>query len=608
MHVDAVGAIMAAMQYRATEGSPTTFNIGSGEMNTLSAFADKIQEVSFDGKRPTSVSKSVIDVERANAARSAGYSANEYLGWSANTTLKDGVAKLLAWHLDRALPQFSSSTLSEDQVDYSEIEGVVKHMDGKDLLSKNNVESCSTDKGDATCLLEKHTYLPCASECSTMSCTSSIFDDVIPVVHSTTEGCYMVLYTAPLGYDVESLDVETEYSDSGSSFEYHEGNVCTVAFVPSDSTLVKTVIEDLPANAQSMLDTSPSDSYSTQVKKLNGHLAHKGWLLIFVDGATHPLPPEELLLPKLAPARLFHSSVRRAMYVDESFSHAPYPEDALFLATETYRGVTKSRTIKGPDEKGRDTKYKLPEEPQRYAVMLASQMRDISTGEGHKASLRDATRAMMNEKGYDQDAHELKKVKAQREFYERGRSLINSMDLRSSDPTHRHKIEIKDFIRSQWVLYNLKLEEGHHVRCDWYREHSRWTGSNTLDSGMDHLSFAYAMAKRELSRKIVTEEPLPKELSLAEKIIKAASDAHEWHPVFLGDGSKIPLHDPFKASTAKAVPLNIADRPEFELDKVEPESIDGDTETSYYVRIMSDEVMLKARKNWSKFVAKFNKH
>ena len=608
-HVDAVGAIMAAMQYRAVQGSPTTFNIGSGEMNTLSAFADKIQQVAFDDKRPNkSVSKSVIDVERSNAARSAGFTSNEYLGWSAQTTLKDGVAKLLAWHLDRALPFFSSSTLDEEEVDYSESEGVMKHMDGKDLLSKNNVESCSTEEGDATCLLEQHTSYPCASECSTMTCTSSIFDAVLPIVHDTTEGCYMVLYTAPLGYDVESLDVETEYSDSGSTFEYHEGTVCTIAFVPSESTLVKNVIEDLPVNAQSMLDTSPSDSYSTKLKKLNGHLAHKGFLLIFVDGATHPLSPEETLLPKLAPARLFHSSVRRAMYVDESFSHTPYPEDALFLSTETYRGVTKSRTIKSHDEKGRETKYKLPEEPQRYAVMLASQMRDISTGEGHTVSLRDATRAMMDEKGYEADAHEPKEIRAQREFYERGRALINSMQLRSSDPAHRHKIEIKDFIRSKWVLYNLKLEEGHHVRCEWYKEHGRWAGSNTLDSGMDHLSFAYVMAKRELSRKIVSEEPLPKELSLTEKVIKAATDAHEWHPVFLGGGSKIPLHDSFKASAAQAIPLNIADRPEFELDKVVPETVSLDTKTSYFVRIMSDEVMLKARKNWAKFIAKFEKH
>lgn len=603
---------MAAMQYRSVQGSPTTFNIGSGEMNTLSAFADKIQQVAFDDKRAMkngASKKSVIDVERSNAARSASYTSNEYLGWSAKTTLKDGVAKLLAWHLDRALPFFPSSTLSEEEeVDYSGDEEGVKHMDGKELLLKNNVESsCSSDDATTTCLAEKHNSYPCASECSTMTCTSSIFDSVLPLLHDTTDGCYMVLYTAPLGYDVESLNVETEYSDSETTFEYHDGTVCTIAFVPSESTLVKDIIDEIPANTLPMLDASPSDSYSVKLKKLNGHLAHKGWLLIFVDGATKPLPPEELLLPKLAPARLFHSSVRRAMYVDENFEHTPYPEDALFLSTQSYRGVTKSRNIKGPDEKGRETKYRLPEEPQRYAVMLASQMRDVPTDEGHKISLRDVTRTMMNEKGFDTDAHEPKEVLAQREFYERGRSLINSMDLRSLDPAHRHKIEIKDFIRSQWVLYNLKLEEGHHVRCEWYREHSHWAGLNTLDSGMDQLSFAYVMAKLELSRKIVTEQPLPKELSLTENVIKAASDAHEWHPVFLGGGSNIPLHHSSITQKARAIPLNIADRPEFEVEKVDPETVTSDTESSYYVRIMSDEVMLTARKTWAKFLASFEK-
>lgn len=593
------------MQYRAVPGSPTTFNIGSGETNTLSTFADKIEQVVSDGNqsgRAASKAKSVIDVERSNAARSASYTSNEYLGWSAKTSLKDGITKLMAWHLDRSLPSFPSSTLSDEEVDYSNNEkGVVKHMDGKELLSKNKVDSCS-DKDDATCLTEKHSSYPCASECSPMTCSSSIFDSVLPLVHDSTDGCYLVLYTAPLGYDLESLEVETEYSDSGTTFEYHEGSVCTIAFVPSESTLVRDVIDDLPANTLSMLDASPSDSYTTKLKKLNGHLAHKGWLLIFVDGAAQPLAPEELLIPKLAPARLFHSSVRRAMYVDEKFAHTPYPEDALFLATQTYRGVMKSRNIMGPDSKGQKTKYKLPEEPQRYAVMLVSKMREI---EDSHISLRQVTKTMMNENGFDSDAHELKELKTQREFYERARSLINSMDLRSqSDPTYRHKLEIKDFIRSQWVVYNLKLEEGHQVRCEWYREHSRWAGSNTLESGMDQLSFAYVMAKRELSRKIVTKQPLPKELSLLEKVIKAATDAHEWHPIFSGDGSTIPLHS-VTSTRAEAIPTNIADRPEFDLDKVEPETVSTDTESTYYVRIISDDVMMKARKEWAKFVAKF---
>jgi hypothetical protein len=125
---------------------------------------------------------------------------------------------------------------------------------------------------------------------------------------------------------------------------------------------------------------------------------------------------------------------------------------------------------------------------------------------------------------------------------------------------------------------------------------------------MDQLSFAYIMAKRDLSGKIVTEQPLPKELSHLEKVIKSATDAHEWHPIFSGDGSIIPLHYySGMSSKAHAIPLNIADRPEFELDYVAPDTVTADSESLYYVRIMSGEVMLKARKQWSKLVASFDK-
>ncbi|KAL7527490.1 hypothetical protein ACHAXR_001982 [Thalassiosira sp. AJA248-18] len=44
------------------------------------------------------------------------------------------------------------------------------------------------------------------------------------------------------------------------------------------------------------------------------------------------------------------------------------------------------------------------------------------------------------------------------------------MDLRSLGSVAQQRIEIKDFIRSRWIAHHLKLEEGHQLRCDWYRE------------------------------------------------------------------------------------------------------------------------------------------
>ena len=74
---DAVGAIIAAMQYRSLNNSPITFNIGSGEFSNLASLADEIQELAMlGGKRDKkmSIPKNVIDVEQSSAAHAASVS------------------------------------------------------------------------------------------------------------------------------------------------------------------------------------------------------------------------------------------------------------------------------------------------------------------------------------------------------------------------------------------------------------------------------------------------------------------------------------------------------------------------------------------------------
>ena len=111
---DAVGAIQL-------NSSPITFNIGSGEFSNLASLADEIQELAMlGGKRDKkmSIPKNVIDVEQSSAAHAASVSSNDYLRWAAKTSLKDGAAKLLSWHLDRAIPFFRAAS-SDADVDYS---------------------------------------------------------------------------------------------------------------------------------------------------------------------------------------------------------------------------------------------------------------------------------------------------------------------------------------------------------------------------------------------------------------------------------------------------------------------------------------------------------
>jgi hypothetical protein len=583
---DAVGAVIAAMQYRAVGDSPSTFNIGSGEMSTLSSLSDVIDQLSSVDGTVTSgkhtSAKSVIDVELSSAARYAALDSREYLQWSATTTLQDGAAKTLAWHLDRALPFFPPS----DDGSWP--------MDGEDILSRRGITNC-LQRGDRNCLRETPT-LPCSSECSTKTCVPSAFDDVAKLSRAVTEDCEAVLYTTSLGYDVRKLRLQTQYSDGQEQKKNNEPTLCTIAFVPRESRLVQSVIEKVPPDSleKMNLELSEDSDYETKVRKLSGHLVHQGWLLVFVDGATEPLAAEELFMPKLSPRGLFHPNVRRAMFVDENFSSTPMPDDALFLASEMSRGKVKKRTVMGPNEDGKKIKYKLPEEPPRTAVMMVAPMRNLQKFDTHPMPLREITKHLLKEVGAEEDSPEPKEVRVQRVFYERARGMINSFDLRSLDDVARHKIEIKDFIRSRWILHDLKEEEGHQLRCEWYREHVRW------NTHLDQLSFAYVMAKRELTRKVITEQPLQTEVekkTLLQMVIDAKSDAKEWHPIFSGEGTTLPIHH--SLMTPEAIPQSLEDQHEITEDA--PESIaEDDGSNTFYVRIMSDERMVDARKAWSK--------
>ena len=610
------------MQYEAVQNSPTSFNIGSGELTPLSSLSNELRDLVYpsdnnDGHHKDTKTKHVIDVDLSSAARATSSTARDFLRWSATTSLKNGAAQLLAWHLDRALPHFPQiNPIAGEEVDYSnpflpeqpatassgdekELPPVIPlPLDGEGILNRRGISSCSVTD-DSTCLRESHATLPCSSECSTGACSPSIFDGVRRVAHASTENCDVVLYTAVLGYDPEEIQVKTEFSDGEEQEEWKETTVCTIAFVPSESTLVKGVIEKVPPNSLKEQNLSPETPYNVKVKNLNGYLSHNGWLLIFVDEATKLLSPEEIFLPKLSPARLFHSSVRKAVYIDESFSYTPYPEDAQFLASETSRGARKKRTVKGPDAKGRETKYKLPEEPQRKAVLVVSPMRHLPKEKGHEMPLKEITSYLMkyNRVENDEDRQQPRNIWLQRKFYEQARTFVNSMTLRSPDRNLRHLLEIKDFIRSKWVIHHLKLESGHQLRCEWYKEHVRW------NADLDQLSFAYIMATRELARKLITRQPLEdttEELSLRQRVILQLTDASEWYPLLSteGKGTTLPLHH--SQIVPEAIPANLQDLPDNEISKANPDDALSAEGSTYYVHIMSDARMTASRQQWMK--------
>ena len=66
----------------------------------------------------------------------------------------------------------------------------------------------------------------------------------------------------------------------------------------------------------------------------------------------------------------------------------------------------------GPDARGHKTKYKLPEEPPRRAVLVVSPMSHTPNEDGHKISLKEITSSLMKELGIEneEDGREPKEI------------------------------------------------------------------------------------------------------------------------------------------------------------------------------------------------------
>jgi hypothetical protein len=372
--------------------------------------------------------------------------------------------------------------------------------------------------------------------------------------------------------------------------------------------LVDAIIKKVPDEQLAKFGISPTTTTKRSLLReqkrngLNGRLLYKGWILIWVKGATTPLPTSDQSLLKLNPGNFFSSDVKKALFVDENFPVSPNLEDVLFLMGEVHRPALPGRSVYHKDQDGKKHKYKLQPEPERRAVMLLAPLKqrvshdskETALADGQKLTVYTATKYMRYEIGEDANLKEAPARKKQREFYERVPTFLNRVDMRSpEEPWYRY--EMKHWIRTRWVVHDMKLEEGRELRCDWFEEHVQWGNE------LDQLSFAHVMARRELERRMEHEEPddhiKPPHVQHPE--LKLLTDAHEWHP-YLGKEHRLDSQGQalFKVPEHMAIEKNEKEDGEIESEPTE-KNVHG-SEVPLFVRIMSERVMMFARQQWAK--------
>uniref|UniRef100_A0A7S3QAK6 Uncharacterized protein n=1 Tax=Chaetoceros debilis TaxID=122233 RepID=A0A7S3QAK6_9STRA len=468
---DAVHSVMASMQYsNCNEGESNTSSFSlSGDRVSFATFAEIIES-----HMPMFIDKEAV------ASKDA-------------TRLQIGVTQLLAWHLNRF------ALLGSHQE--SSIEA---NPSGMEFLLKEGEDVCAPD--DIYCL-RGHPVYPCASECSDAAlCTSSPFDMVIETSHLVTKGCATVMYTTMF------LNKDETRGLPKAPAEFEAKTICSIAFVDGSKQIN-------PHNIKKFRDGDKT----VKIKR------HNGWYIIPVEiDSTGTLPIELSSLLKISPGNFFHSDVERALHLAENFIRNPSERDIIFTAglVQSLAPSPKSFRKAFNYEIGHTKREALIAFPAMQIVKMKSQ--DILSGSvsphSEKISagigLKQILKVDPDNKGLVKNLN----------LYHKDNSMphliYNNCELNSDCD---YKFSLDHWTRDDWLVHNLSPKASKQLRCEWYREHTRWEFSNEI------LSFAQVTARLGAERFNRIDDMNEKDRMMEEqkqKRIDGTTDDHEWHAIY----------------------------------------------------------------------------
>lgn len=514
--LDAVDAIVVAMQYRNPNSNSAAFNIVSGEKATTSIFADLLESympIPHHGKnRP--YKEVTYDANGHYVPPKIALKAKDELHWAPKVSLKDGVKILLGWHLDEHLPfGRSSQSLSGDDSILSATET------GRSFLVREGGALCDTN--DSYCLRGRSVF-PCSSECSDpASCIQSpSFDKASKVSKQLTEKCDVVLYTDNLEEDMSSITVNAPSGGSGSGSGGGE-SICSIAFILKSSRLAKDSLGD---------SIEETDTFS-----------HLGWNVVVIDALEDDISWELDYIFKMSPGKFFHSSVKSALYIPVNFSTDPEVDDIvfttdllrrpteLFTAYKALNGMAKMKYEVG--KSGREALIVMP-----GALTVEKSVDAVYSGSAStvakKVTLDLALKTLLNQRTNSEESK-------RHVHFERGVNsfFYNSHDFENPDAAS-FKFQHQGWTRNHWVAHNMEKVEARNLRCEWYREHTKW-GDNNAD-----LSFAHIMARLSIDRfNDLLDDEVKAAMQEQQKSddIMMQTDSYQWHEYFDRD-TKDPVY------------------------------------------------------------------
>ncbi|EED96613.1 predicted protein [Thalassiosira pseudonana CCMP1335] len=446
---DVAKAVVAAMQFEGDvtdrDAGPTLIRLGSKFTTTMKDLNDRMESYlppynQWESPGVPSLGEKVIDVAANNHALSIYDTQRnrDLLGWSHTTRLHEGTKSMLAWHVMKAYPY-----------------GLPTTVPSYDAFKQILVDS----RDDRRALVN----LPCASGCRWQGfCSSSAWDEAIATSKAVTASCPYVLYTVDLRPELFTMEKQS----APSQRKGWEEQFCKVAFVSSSSKLANSMY------SKRMNDNTPVDQWNGTGK--DGH-----WRIVVIRGSQYSMTEAERSLAKLTPNLLFNDRVEKAMHLEMKA-----------------RDRTEKKNVVDKDKK--EMRVYLPPRAHRHSVFFTNKYTfgdDFDTN-----SAKNLAKFVMANMGIAETSD----IRKQVQFYEQTGHLTRTNMQRSANYQEFFQDNFfpYDFLRSTWLVHELKSEEGRNLRCEMYEEHSTW-GNN----GMEDLSMGFVLAKKKVKMQLGSLAP-----------------------------------------------------------------------------------------------------
>jgi hypothetical protein len=382
--------------------------------------------------------------------------------------LDTSLLPIISWNYKTAMPyrdpaEFDTSPIENDKIATLGLNNTRHH-----LIEDENVENAGFSQLER----RQHNIFPCVSVCSSfVKCRSSIWDPILSIAKSATEGCQFLLYAADFSPTLDELPVIRESSNNA---QWPRDSFCQLAFVSSNSTIVKNAIQkEIERNG----DEASKDK---TVERWNGQVSSNGWTLVWVDKDEESISEADFMIPKINPESILNPSVQFVFYIEpHHYESLPPLQIMWFLMGKQLSAAAQRKNDKSYTNK----EWLIPGRQIAFFTHTYNES-DIEHLDPTKPDyISKAAKFILEQNGKSnlaqEDASQKFNTTRQSEAYTS--SLIWQKE-------EGFKFELVD---TPLMIYSVHNIRGRQFRCEWYEEQLFW--SNEDNRNLEGLSLSYVL-------------------------------------------------------------------------------------------------------------------